>query len=52
MKCCQSICETVLSKQEDWKTGKTKIFLKVPRHISTAFVATASLDQITEYIHL
>uniref|UniRef100_H3D8C8 Myosin VIIBa n=1 Tax=Tetraodon nigroviridis TaxID=99883 RepID=H3D8C8_TETNG len=27
-KCCQSICETVLRKQEDWKTGKTKIFLK------------------------
>eukprot|EP00066_Takifugu_rubripes_P023632 XP_011612898.1 PREDICTED: unconventional myosin-VIIa-like [Takifugu rubripes] len=27
-KCCQVICETALPKQEDWKTGKTKIFLK------------------------
>lgn len=28
-KCCQSICETVLTKQEAWKTGITKMFLKV-----------------------
>ncbi|TMS19901.1 Unconventional myosin-VIIa [Larimichthys crocea] len=27
-KCCESICKTVLAKGEDWKTGKTKIFLK------------------------
>ncbi|XP_070765301.1 unconventional myosin-VIIb [Enoplosus armatus] len=27
-KCCESICETVLSGEGDWKTGKTKIFLK------------------------
>ena len=28
-KCCESICESVLSGEGDWKTGKTKIFLKV-----------------------
>uniref|UniRef100_A0A3B5BAA6 Unconventional myosin-VIIa-like n=1 Tax=Stegastes partitus TaxID=144197 RepID=A0A3B5BAA6_9TELE len=29
IKCCESICERVLSgKEDDWKTGKTKIFLK------------------------
>ncbi|XP_054646683.1 unconventional myosin-VIIb [Dunckerocampus dactyliophorus] len=27
-KCCESICESVLSGEDDWKTGKTKIFLK------------------------
>ncbi|KAK1897251.1 Unconventional myosin-VIIa [Dissostichus eleginoides] len=27
-KCCESICESVLSGEGDWKTGKTKIFLK------------------------
>uniref|UniRef100_A0A3Q3GXY4 Unconventional myosin-VIIa-like n=1 Tax=Labrus bergylta TaxID=56723 RepID=A0A3Q3GXY4_9LABR len=27
-KCCESICETVLDGEGDWKTGKTKIFLK------------------------
>uniref|UniRef100_A0AAQ6IUV6 Uncharacterized protein n=1 Tax=Anabas testudineus TaxID=64144 RepID=A0AAQ6IUV6_ANATE len=27
-KCCESICETVLAEEDDWKTGKTKIFLK------------------------
>ncbi|XP_030290252.1 unconventional myosin-VIIa [Sparus aurata] len=27
-KCCESICESVLTEEEDWKTGKTKIFLK------------------------
>ncbi|XP_047442774.1 unconventional myosin-VIIa [Mugil cephalus] len=27
-KCCKSICRTVLKKEGDWKTGKTKIFLK------------------------
>ncbi|KAM6963110.1 unconventional myosin-VIIb [Aplochiton taeniatus] len=27
-KCCQSICESVLTGAGDWKTGKTKIFLK------------------------
>ncbi|XP_053177675.1 unconventional myosin-VIIa [Scomber japonicus] len=27
-KCCESICETVLDGKGDWKTGKTKIFLK------------------------
>uniref|UniRef100_A0A4W6DJI1 Myosin VIIBa n=1 Tax=Lates calcarifer TaxID=8187 RepID=A0A4W6DJI1_LATCA len=27
-KCCESICETVLAGEGDWKTGKTKIFLK------------------------
>nr|XP_061834366.1 unconventional myosin-VIIa-like [Nerophis lumbriciformis] len=27
-KCCQSICESVLAGEGDWKTGKTKIFLK------------------------
>ncbi|XP_077573092.1 unconventional myosin-VIIb [Stigmatopora nigra] len=27
-KCCESICESYLSGQGDWKTGKTKIFLK------------------------
>ncbi len=32
-KCCESICETVLGKEGDWKTGKTKIFLKVLPHI-------------------
>uniref|UniRef100_A0A671UPN5 Myosin VIIB n=1 Tax=Sparus aurata TaxID=8175 RepID=A0A671UPN5_SPAAU len=28
IKCCESICESVLTEEEDWKTGKTKIFLK------------------------
>ncbi|KAM3850264.1 unconventional myosin-VIIb [Diretmus argenteus] len=27
-KCCESICENALSEESDWKTGKTKIFLK------------------------
>ncbi|XP_051232589.1 unconventional myosin-VIIa [Dicentrarchus labrax] len=27
-KCSESICETVLTEEADWKTGKTKIFLK------------------------
>uniref|UniRef100_A0A3B4VH14 Unconventional myosin-VIIa-like n=1 Tax=Seriola dumerili TaxID=41447 RepID=A0A3B4VH14_SERDU len=27
-KCCESICESVLAGEGDWKTGKTKIFLK------------------------
>ncbi|KAM7410516.1 hypothetical protein PAMA_001789 [Pampus argenteus] len=27
-KCCESICETVFADEGDWKTGKTKIFLK------------------------
>ncbi|XP_062252279.1 unconventional myosin-VIIa [Platichthys flesus] len=27
-KCCESICESVLTGNGDWKTGKTKIFLK------------------------
>ncbi|XP_026160766.1 unconventional myosin-VIIa [Mastacembelus armatus] len=27
-KCCESICEAVLAGEGDWKTGKTKIFLK------------------------
>uniref|UniRef100_A0A3Q1FDI1 Unconventional myosin-VIIb-like n=1 Tax=Acanthochromis polyacanthus TaxID=80966 RepID=A0A3Q1FDI1_9TELE len=27
-KCCESICESMLSGKGDWKTGKTKIFLK------------------------
>uniref|UniRef100_A0A665U2E8 Si:ch73-194h10.2 n=1 Tax=Echeneis naucrates TaxID=173247 RepID=A0A665U2E8_ECHNA len=27
-KCCESICETVLNGEGDWKIGKTKIFLK------------------------
>ncbi|CAN9500286.1 unnamed protein product [Ophioblennius macclurei] len=27
-KCCESICESVLVGKGDWKTGKTKIFLK------------------------
>ncbi|XP_019936002.2 unconventional myosin-VIIa [Paralichthys olivaceus] len=27
-KCCECICESVLTGKEDWKTGKTKIFLK------------------------
>ncbi|XP_068447337.1 unconventional myosin-VIIb [Clinocottus analis] len=27
-KCCESICESVLAGEDDWKTGKTKIFLK------------------------
>uniref|UniRef100_A0A3P8UQH7 Si:ch73-194h10.2 n=1 Tax=Cynoglossus semilaevis TaxID=244447 RepID=A0A3P8UQH7_CYNSE len=27
-KCCDSICKSVLTKEGDWKTGKTKIFLK------------------------
>ncbi|XP_057696428.1 unconventional myosin-VIIb isoform X2 [Corythoichthys intestinalis] len=26
--CCESICESLLSGEGDWKTGKTKIFLK------------------------
>lgn len=29
MKCCESICKTVLGGRGDWKTGKTKMFLKV-----------------------
>lgn len=29
VKCCDSICKSVLTKEGDWKTGKTKIFLKV-----------------------
>lgn len=32
-RCCESICERVLSKKGDWKTGKTKMFLKVLPHI-------------------
>ncbi|XP_068175182.1 unconventional myosin-VIIa [Antennarius striatus] len=28
VKCCESICETVLAEEGNWKTGKTKIFLK------------------------
>ncbi|KAM9357798.1 unconventional myosin-VIIb [Symphorus nematophorus] len=28
MKCCESICKTVFGEEEDWKTGKTKIFFK------------------------
>ncbi|KAM9849184.1 unconventional myosin-VIIb [Aulostomus maculatus] len=27
-KCCECICEAVLAEEGDWKTGKTKIFLK------------------------
>ncbi|KAM7012802.1 unconventional myosin-VIIb [Tautogolabrus adspersus] len=27
-KCCESICDTMLAGEGDWKTGKTKIFLK------------------------
>ncbi|XP_030582566.1 unconventional myosin-VIIa [Archocentrus centrarchus] len=27
-RCCESICENVLTGEGDWKTGKTKIFLK------------------------
>ncbi|XP_018612550.2 unconventional myosin-VIIa [Scleropages formosus] len=27
-KCCQSICESVLKDKDDWKMGKTKVFLK------------------------
>ncbi|XP_037530284.1 unconventional myosin-VIIa [Nematolebias whitei] len=27
-RCCESICERLLSTKDDWKTGKTKIFLK------------------------
>ncbi|KAM6939036.1 unconventional myosin-VIIb [Lycodopsis pacificus] len=27
-KCCESICESVLAGEGDWKTGKTKLFLK------------------------
>ncbi|KAM9797750.1 unconventional myosin-VIIb [Syngnathus typhle] len=27
-KCCESICESLLVGEGDWKTGKTKIFLK------------------------
>lgn len=27
-KCCESICHTMLTGEGDWKTGKTKIFLK------------------------
>ncbi|KAI3369062.1 hypothetical protein L3Q82_026031 [Scortum barcoo] len=27
-KCCETICKTVLTEEGDWKTGKTKIFLK------------------------
>uniref|UniRef100_A0A3Q3VZU9 Uncharacterized protein n=1 Tax=Mola mola TaxID=94237 RepID=A0A3Q3VZU9_MOLML len=27
-KCCESICKTMLAKEGDWKTGKTKLFLK------------------------
>ncbi|KAL4000027.1 myosin heavy chain 1/2/3/4/8/13/7B/15 [Sarotherodon galilaeus] len=27
-KCCESICENMLTGEGDWKTGKTKIFLK------------------------
>ncbi|XP_068599325.1 unconventional myosin-VIIb [Brachionichthys hirsutus] len=27
-KCCESICETVIAEEGNWKTGKTKIFLK------------------------
>ncbi|KAM9385653.1 unconventional myosin-VIIb [Pholidichthys leucotaenia] len=27
-KCCESICETLLKGEADWKTGKTKLFLK------------------------
>ncbi|XP_069006967.1 unconventional myosin-VIIa [Embiotoca jacksoni] len=27
-KCCESICESVLGGEGDWKMGKTKIFLK------------------------
>lgn len=32
-KCCESICESVLTGEGDWKTGKTKIFLKVLPYI-------------------
>uniref|UniRef100_A0A3P9LF06 Si:ch73-194h10.2 n=1 Tax=Oryzias latipes TaxID=8090 RepID=A0A3P9LF06_ORYLA len=27
-KCCETICKSVLKEDKDWKTGKTKIFLK------------------------
>ncbi|XP_029285210.1 unconventional myosin-VIIb [Cottoperca gobio] len=27
-KCCESICQSWLAEEGDWKTGKTKIFLK------------------------
>uniref|UniRef100_A0A3P8TVQ5 Si:ch73-194h10.2 n=1 Tax=Amphiprion percula TaxID=161767 RepID=A0A3P8TVQ5_AMPPE len=27
-KCCESICKSMLTEKGDWKTGKTKIFLK------------------------
>lgn len=27
--CCEAICKTVIKADDKWKTGRTKIFLKV-----------------------
>ena len=45
-KCCESICESVLAGEGDWKTGKTKIFLKVLPYIFMSVVRDEE-DQIS-----
>lgn len=43
-KCCESICRTMLGKDTNWKTGKTKIFLKVPSYILMQPVVVCMCD--------
>lgn len=29
--CCEAICRTVIHEEDEWKIGKTKIFLRVKK---------------------